>query len=142
MTATLTRRYRFSASHRLASPQLSDEENRDTFGKCANPYGHGHNYVLEVSVRGPVDAVTGQVVAPAHLDGLVHDSVIRALDHRHLNSQVPEFAGELVPTTENLAVVVDRRLRTAWEQACPGGALQLHRVRLQETKNNRFELTH
>jgi len=129
----LTRRYRFAASHRLDAPQLSAEENRAVYGKCNNPWGHGHNYVLEVTVAGPV-AEDGRLVDPRKLDCLVEQQVLRPMDHRDLNTEVAEFA-RLVPTTENLAVVIGRRLRDAWR-----GTPALYKIRLEETSNNSFEL--
>ena len=132
----LTRRYRFSASHRLHSPHLSDEENRAAFGKCDNPFGHGHNYTLEVTVAGPVDAKLGRAVDLGELDRTVHDSVIAKLNHRNLNAELPEFAGYCVPTTENLASVIRSRLLSGWSAGLP----QLARVRIFETRNNTFEI--
>lgn len=134
----LTRKYRFCASHRLHSSQLSDEENREVYGKCNNPYGHGHDYVLEVSVSGPVDGATGRVVDLAALDDLVQERILKDLDHRFLNVEVPEFAS-LSPTTENLSLVVERRLEEAWPQAFPTGP-GLARIRIQETKRNTIEV--
>src|SRR5450755_212474 len=109
----LTRRYRFSATHRLYSDELSEEMNRATFGKCANPYGHGHDYVLHVSVAGPLDLATGRVVDLDTLDGLMRDAVVAPFEHANLNADVAEFEA-LVPTTENLAVVIEQRLRAEW----------------------------
>jgi 6-pyruvoyltetrahydropterin/6-carboxytetrahydropterin synthase len=135
----LTRRYPFAASHRLHSRQLSDEENRRVFGKCNNPFGHGHNYVLEVSVRGPVDARSGLAVNLGALDALVRGQVLDAFDHRNLNSDVDDFAG-LVPTTENLALAIHRRLRSGWEQALGGAWPELEKIRIAETERNIFEV--
>jgi len=134
----LTRVYRFCASHRLHSRQLPDEENAQLYGKCNNPYGHGHNYVLEVTAEGPVDASTGRVCDIATLDALVHQYVVRGLDHCNLNEQAPEFA-DVVPTSENLALVIDRRLRREWKTAFAGEWPRLSGVRLRETKKNIFE---
>jgi 6-pyruvoyltetrahydropterin/6-carboxytetrahydropterin synthase len=129
----LTRRYRFSASHRLDSPALSAEENRRLYGKCNNPYGHGHDYVLDITVEGPRDA-TGQVVDRRALDALVRGQVIERLDHTNLNADVPDLAGA-VPTTENLAAAIQRSLEQGW--ALPA---RLKRVRISETDRNIFEL--
>ena len=107
---TLTRRYRFSASHRLHSDQLSETENARVFGKCNNPYGHGHDYVLDVSVRGQLDQATGRIVDLNTLDGLVQREIIEPFEHRNLNTDVPVFAA-IVPTTENLAVEIGNRFR-------------------------------
>ncbi len=135
---TVTRRYKFSASHRLHSPSLSEAENASLYGKCNNPYGHGHDYLLAVSVRGEVDGETGRVVSPGKLDAFVRAEVLAVLDHKDLNGDVSEFAANLVPTTENLAVVVNGRLRSKWDAQFPG--VLLESVRLEETKRNYFEL--
>lgn len=131
----LTRRYKFSAAHRLHSPLLDADANRDAYGKCDNPYGHGHNYVLEVTVSGPVDG-DGRVVDVGALDEYVSKRVIAPLDHRNMNAEIPEFQGALVPTTENLATVVERRLTSEW----PGDGPALSRIRIFETRNNTFEI--
>src|ERR1700688_4714075 len=106
MKAHLTRRYRFSASHRLHSAEMSDEENRATYGKCNNPHGHGHNYRLEVTVSGPVDDRTGMVCNLVELDGFVEREVLSRYDLENLNT-LQEFAKN-VPTTENLCVEIFR----------------------------------
>ncbi len=108
----LTRRYRFSASHRLDTPTLSPEDNRRLYGKCNNPYGHGHDYVLDIMLEGPVDA-SGQVVNRAALDAWVNERVLARLDHRNLNAEVAELVGA-VPTTENLALAIRQNLATGW----------------------------
>ena len=131
----VTRRYHFSASHRLALEHLSLAENLATFGKCANPYGHGHNYYVEVSALGDVDEVTGRVVNPAKFDCFVQNEIVRTFDNKDLNHDVPDFAN-LVPTTENLAYVIADRLKRKW----PFQNIQLDGVRIQETKRNYFEL--
>jgi 6-pyruvoyltetrahydropterin/6-carboxytetrahydropterin synthase len=129
----LTRRYRFASSHRLDSSALSAEENRKLYGKCNNPYGHGHDYSLEISVEGPLNA-DGLVVDREALDRLVEERVLRLLDHRNLNQDVPEFEG-VVPTTENLAYVIERRLREHWNLTP-----RLSRIRIAETDRNTFEM--
>ncbi len=129
----LTRRYRFSASHRLHTPALSEEENYLLYGKCNNPYGHGHNYVLDITVEGPVDR-HGQVAPRAPLDELVQERVLARLDHRNLNEDVPELAGS-VPTTENLASIVHRMLVEHWNLKP-----RLARLRISETDRNTFEM--
>ena len=129
----LTRRYHFSASHRLDSPALSAEENRRLYGKCNYPYGHGHDYVLEVSVEGAVQP-DGQVVDRNSLDEWVRERVLRLVDHRNLNQDVAEFGGA-IPTTENLAAFIERRLRQGWTLAP-----RLSRIRIVETERNTFEL--
>jgi 6-pyruvoyltetrahydropterin/6-carboxytetrahydropterin synthase len=131
MIAHFGRRYRISASHRLHTDAISDEENRATYGKCNNPHGHGHNYVVEVMVAGPVDTETGMVINMAALDEVVRAQVVERFDHANLNLD-PLFANR-VPTTENLSSVVF----TLLEDALPAGKLE--RVRVEETENNFFE---
>jgi 6-pyruvoyltetrahydropterin/6-carboxytetrahydropterin synthase len=127
----LGRRYRFSASHRLHSSRLSEEENRRIYGKCNNPYGHGHNYVVEVSVSGAVDAATGMIANLADLDSFVEREVIEPFDHKSLNEDVAAFR-ENVPTTENICKEIFERLKR-FPKA------KLERVRVEETGNNTFE---
>jgi 6-pyruvoyltetrahydropterin/6-carboxytetrahydropterin synthase len=127
----LGRRYRFAASHRLHSPQLSEEENCRIFGKCNNPYGHGHNYVLEVSLSGNVDPATGMIANLSDLDAFVDRQVLEEFDHKSLNEDVAAFRDE-VPTTENLCIEIFRRLKT-FPHA------KLERIRVEETGNNSFE---
>jgi len=135
----LTRRYHFSASHRLHSQELSAEANQELYGKCNNPYGHGHNYEVEVTVMGPIDRLTGRVVALDDLDRLVKGQITEPLDHRNLNDEVMEFQ-QLVPTTENLGVIIDKRLRAAWPSVFPQQVPALQRVRIYETARNIFEI--
>jgi len=129
----LTRRYRFSASHRLATPALSEEENRQLYGKCNNPFGHGHDYVLDVTVEGAPDK-NGLVVERHALDQVVRSRVLDQLDHRNLNVDVPAMA-KVVPTTENLASAIRTSLERDWPLAA-----RLSRVRISETDRNIFEL--
>jgi 6-pyruvoyltetrahydropterin/6-carboxytetrahydropterin synthase len=138
----LTRRYRFCASHRLHVAAMSDEENRTIYGKCNNPHGHGHNYVLEVSVAGENVAPEGILVSVPALDALVHRQVIGKFDHRSLNQEIPAFRGPggAVPTTENLAREIQRILSGRWHDAFPSIGARLDRIRLEETDNNFFEL--
>jgi 6-pyruvoyltetrahydropterin/6-carboxytetrahydropterin synthase len=131
MKAYFGRRYMLSASHRLHADALTDEENRATYGKCNNPHGHGHNYVVEVLAGGPVDPETGMVVDLAALDEVVRTKVMDRFDHANLNRDAL-FANR-VPTTENLCRVVFRLLK----DALPAG--QLDCVRVEETENNFFE---
>jgi 6-pyruvoyltetrahydropterin/6-carboxytetrahydropterin synthase len=131
MKVELTRRYRFAASHRLHSPQLGEEENRQVYGKCNNPYGHGHNYVLEVSVSGPVDPATGMIAHLGELDAFVEREVLEPFDHRYLNKEVDAFRVK-VPTSENLCKEIYNRVRRF-------PAAKLERVRLEETGLNSFE---
>jgi 6-pyruvoyltetrahydropterin/6-carboxytetrahydropterin synthase len=134
----VTRRYRFAASHRLHSARLSDDENQRLYGKCNNPYGHGHNYEVEVSARGPLDA-SGRAIDAKRLDELVQRQVLEPFGHRNLNADVNSFA-RVVPTSENLAVEICRRLKENWSGAFPGEWPKLDRVRVAETARNIFEV--
>jgi len=129
----LTRRYRFCASHRLDVPALSAEQNRKLYGKCNNPYGHGHDYVLDVTVEGPVDGM-GQVANRRELDEWVDARVLQQIDHKNLSKDVPALAG-VVATTENLARSIGDSLQQGWPLAA-----RLRRVRIMETGRNVFEL--
>jgi 6-pyruvoyltetrahydropterin/6-carboxytetrahydropterin synthase len=135
----VTRRYRFSASHRLHSEELSEDDNRQLYGKCNNRHGHGHDYVLEITAKGPLDASTGRLLNPATLDGLVDRYVLKDLDHSNLNQDLPDFAA-LVPTSENLTAAIEQRLQRAWKSAFTGEWPKLDAIRLRETKRNGFEL--
>jgi len=140
VTIRLSRRYGFAASHRLHSAALTVEENRETYGKCNNPYGHGHNYEVELTVRGTVDPVTGRVVDLALLDDLAEKQFLAPFRHRNLNEEVAAFR-TTVPTTENLGLEVDRRLREAWPAVFPRGGPQLEMVRIRETDRNICEIS-
>jgi 6-pyruvoyltetrahydropterin/6-carboxytetrahydropterin synthase len=129
----LTRRYRFAASHRLDVPSLTAEENRRLFGKCNNPYGHGHDYVVDVTVEGAPDE-SGQIVNRAALDHLVQQRILEPVDHKNLNQDVPELRG-VVPTTENLAEALQSMLSREWPLKA-----RLSGVRISETDRNTFEL--
>jgi len=122
----LTRKAEFSASHYYHNPEFTPEENQRIFGKCNNPHGHGHNYTLEVTVKGQVDERSGFVVDLKQLKDIMNREVIDAMDHRFLNREVPEF-NETIPTTENLAISIWRRLQPKLSVA------RLHRVRVYET---------
>ena len=122
----LTRKAEFSASHYYNDPQLSAEENQRLFGKCANLNGHGHNYTLEVTVKGELDPRTGFVVDLKELKDIMNREVVEVMDHRHLNKEVPEFANT-IPTTENIAIAAWNRLKPFIKVA------QLHRVRVYES---------
>ncbi len=141
MTVRLTRKYGFPASHRLHSRALSDEENRLTYGKCNNPHGHGHNYEVEITVRGQVDSVTGRAIDLRRLDRIAEEQILNPLRYRNLNEEVPVFS-ELVPTTENLAAELDRRLRSAWSEVFPEGGPVLEKLRIWETERNICEIDH
>lgn len=128
---SLTRRYRFAASHRLHRPSFSEAENQRVYGKCSNPYGHGHNYLLEVTITGAVDPATGMVANLGDLDPFVEREVVEVFDHKYLNEEVPEFSKD-VPTAENICREIYRRLKTF-------PAARLERIRLEETSKNSFE---
>lgn len=130
---TLTRTYEFAASHRLHAPALSAEENLALFGKCNNPAGHGHNYVLEVTVTGAIDPRTGMLADITQLDEMVEREVVGRYDHKNLNEDIPEFQG-LPTTSEIVAQMIFHRLRAASE-------VGIVRVRLWETARNAFEVT-
>lgn len=131
MRASFGRRYMLSASHRLHADNLSDEENRAAYGKCNNPHGHGHNYVVEVLVGGEVSPATGMVIDLAELDATVQRKVVNRFDHQNLNSD-PLFT-EKVPTTENFC----KALFGLLQGALPVG--ELEHVRVEETENNFFQ---
>jgi len=128
---SLTRRYRFSASHRLHRANLSEEENVRLYGKCSNLHGHGHNYVLEVTITGSVDPATGMIANLGELDPFVEREVIEPFDYKYLNEEVQEFAAK-VPTTENVCREIYRRLKKF-------PAARIARVRIEETSKNTFE---
>ena len=131
MKAHLTRRYRFSASHRLHSEEMSAPENRATYGKCNNPFGHGHNYALEVTVSGQVDPSTGMVCNLVDLDSFVHAQIVEHYDHQNLNL-LSEFKKQ-VPTTENLCIAIYEIMKRGF------AAAHLEKVRIEETMMNSFE---
>jgi len=131
MTAYFGRRYTLSASHRLHAASLTDDQNRAAYGKCNNPHGHGHNYIVEILVGGTVDPETGMVINLAALDEVVRTRVTNRFDHTNLNLD-PLFANQ-VPTTENLCKTVYNLLNNA----IPTGNLEY--VRVEETENNFFE---
>ncbi|HLI71009.1 MAG TPA: 6-carboxytetrahydropterin synthase [Ktedonobacteraceae bacterium] len=125
----LTRRATFSAAHRLWSEHLTEAENYAVYDKCANPNGHGHNYILEVTVRGQPDERTGMLLNLTELKGAIENAVIKWVDHKHLNRDVPWLEG-IIPTTEMLVMAFWRRLETALP------ARMLYEVKLHETENN------
>ena len=135
MDAYLTIRTHFAAAHRLARPELSQEENELIYGKCARPHGHGHNYLVDVTVRGSIDPRTGMVCDLAALQRLVSDLVVEPFDHTFLNKDVAHFA-DCVPTAENIALRIVDRLTTPVR----ANGAQLHKVRLQESPNNAAEV--
>jgi 6-pyruvoyltetrahydropterin/6-carboxytetrahydropterin synthase len=131
LKTVLGRRYHFAASHRLHTEKLSEEENQRVFGKCNNPHGHGHNYVLELHVSGEVDPDTGMITNLADLDWFVDKAVLEAFDHKSMNEDVPAFR-ERVPTTENLCIEIYDRVKNF-------PYAKVERVRIEETRNNSFE---
>jgi 6-pyruvoyltetrahydropterin/6-carboxytetrahydropterin synthase len=133
MKAYLSRRYRVSASHRLHSDAMSAEENRSIYGKCNNPHGHGHNYTIQITVSGQVDAKTGMVCNLTDLDTFIEREVLARYDHENLNT-LQEFAAQ-VPTTENLCVQIYEIVHRGFSRA------HLEKVRLEETMMNSFEYT-
>jgi 6-pyruvoyltetrahydropterin/6-carboxytetrahydropterin synthase len=128
MAMQLTRKAEFSASHVCADPARNDAENRALYGAAANPHGHGHNYVLEVTLDGPTDPVTGMIFDLRELKQIIQDEVIDPMDHRFLNREVPPF-DRIVPTTENIAIEIWRRLQPRVDR----GDLKLRNIRLYET---------
>ena len=138
MKVYLTRRYRFSASHRLHNEALSSEENVALYKKCNNPNGHGHNYTVEVTVAGSLDPKTGMVIDLGKLDHWVRKEVVDRFDHTHLNEDVENFRS-IVPTTENLCREVYRLLKIRMEKDCLHKNVTLTRIRMEETHANSFE---
>jgi len=128
----VTRVYDFSAAHRLHSDAMSAEENHRVFGKCNNPNGHGHNYVLELTVKGALDGRTGTIASLGEIDALVDEEILRPFDHKSLNHDVPDFRG-VNPTAENIARVIWRRLHGRLSRG------EIHKVRLVETPRNAVE---
>lgn len=126
----ITRKAEFSASHVCRNPELSEEENRALYGPAANPHGHGHNYVVEVTVEGLPDPVTGMVRDLKEVKDIINSEVIDPFDHRFLNREVPPF-DRLIPTAENIAVEIWRRLDAPLSR----GGTRLHAVRLHETSD-------
>jgi len=131
----LSRRYGFFAAHRLHEPRLSDEENRALYGKCNNPHGHGHNYEVEITVRGTVDSITGRMIDIATLDGLCEQELLAPFRYRNLNV---EMAAN--PTTENLADALHQRLGSSWNQRFAENGPKLERIRVWETERNICEI--
>ena len=130
---TLTRTYEFAAAHRLHSPLISPEENLRLYGKCNNLMGHGHNYLLEVTVSGPVDATNGMLIDLGTLDQVVEREIVDRYDHKNLNEDIPEFAGKITSTEVVIQEIFDRLTETL--------PITLERVRLHETARNVFEVT-
>ena len=136
---SLTRLYRFAASHRLHTPALSPAENARLFGKCNNPHGHGHDYILEVTVAGDVDPLTGMILPVATLDQLVHNRVLSVFAFRNINLDLPQFQ-TLTATTENIALVIAGLLQQHWSEYLNSASARLSRIYIQETERNGFEV--
>ena len=132
----LTRKIEFSASHLYHNPELSAEENRRIFGKCNNPHGHGHNYILEITVGGQVDPQTGMVCDMVKLDDVVSKKIVSRFAHTNLN--LDDWFRDVVPTTENLCIAIHEKLNSIFVSG-ELGAVDLVRVRVEETNNNSFE---
>ena len=130
---SVTESFEFAAAHRLYCPSMSKEENRALFGKCANPNGHGHNYVFEVTVRGTPDATTGRIVDIQEMESIVKERIVDRFDHKHLNLDCPEFA-DLNPSVENIAMVIWNLLDGRLESA------RLSKVRVWETPKTYAEI--
>ncbi len=126
----ITRREEFSAAHRLHNPELSGEQNESLYGKCANPHYHGHNYVVEVSLRGPVNPETGMAYNLADLKNTLRNEVIEELDHKNMNEDAAGFLKNRIPTAENIAISIWERLEKHFEAGL------LYRVRLFENERN------
>lgn len=135
MEATLTVKTHFSAAHRLALPELNEEKNFEVYGKCARPNGHGHNYHLEVSVRGQIDPRTGMLVDLGALQQVIEDYVIEPMDHTFLNKDIPYFT-QTVPTAENIAIYIAKVL----EQPIRAIGAELDKIKLTESPNNSCEI--
>lgn len=134
---TVTRSFQFCAGHRLFRPEWTEEKNREVFGPCSNPEGHGHNYTLEVSVSGPIDRETGMVMNLRQLKAVVNEGVLNDVDHKNLNRDVSWMQG-VVPTTELFAEKLWSRIDGLLKQEAPTVALE--RLVLQETPNNKVDL--
>ncbi len=134
MKTSITKKFSFSSGHRLYNPRLSDEQNRDIFGPCANEGGHGHNYILEVTLTGEIDLQTGMIINLKQMKQIIEEKIIRLVDHKNLNSEV-DFMKDTIPTTENFArkiwVILDKSF----------GGESLDKLVLRETENNRVEVS-
>jgi 6-pyruvoyltetrahydropterin/6-carboxytetrahydropterin synthase len=136
----VTRKYNFSASHRLHVGSFSDAENDAMFGKCNHPFGHGHNYELLVTARGPVDPESGLAVETGKLDRLIAERVLSVFHLKNMNWDVPAFR-KTVPTTENVGLEIQRMISSAWSEAFPGEWPVFEKVRIYETDRNIFEVS-
>jgi 6-pyruvoyltetrahydropterin/6-carboxytetrahydropterin synthase len=136
---SLTRRYHFPASHRLHSPRLSEAENARLYGKCNNPFGHGHDYTLELTITGELDGNSGLLLPLARLDGFVQEKILRLFAYRNINVDVPQFAN-VVPTTENVVRIIGELVRRHWAGSFGDLPIHVSRIQIQETERNGFEL--
>lgn len=134
MKITVTKRMTFSSGHRIYNPEFSDEKNREIFGACSNPNGHGHNYVLEVSLSGPVDPETGMIINLKEMKAIIQDEIVAKVDHKNLNLDV-DFMKDIIPTTENFAA----RIWEILDGEFPEGTLS--GIVLWESENNKVEIT-
>ena len=134
----ITHAFEFSASHRLHNPELSEGENRALFGMCNNPHGHGHNYVVEVTLRGQPDPRTGMLMDLNVLSKIVRERVFERVDHKHLNHDVPFLAGKIT-TAENLAIALWSELEPTIERSPKSDGCKLHRIRVRESRHNSAE---
>lgn len=137
MQMTITRRFEFCAGHRLYRSDWSDIRNREVFGLCSNPEGHGHNYALEVSIKGPVNQETGMIMNLRELKECVNQEVILQIDHKNLNKDVPWMAG-INPTTEEFALAIGKRLVEVLKVRVP--QVKLASIVLHETSNNKVSI--
>lgn len=137
---SVTRKYNFSASHRLHVDSFSEAKNDEVFGKCNHPYGHGHNYELLVTARGPVDAESGLAVDTQKLDRLVSERVLRTFHLKNMNTDIAAFQ-KTVPTTENVGIEIRRAIREGWKEAFPGDWPVFEKLRIYETERNIFEVS-
>ena len=136
---SITRRYHFPASHRLHSPSLSEAENTRLYGKCNNPFGHGHDYTLELTVTGEMDGANGLLVPLPRLDIFVKEKILRLFAYRNINIDVPQFVN-LVPTTENVLRVVSELVGQHWGKSFGDLKIRVSKIKLQETERNGFEM--
>ncbi len=137
---SVTRKYNFSASHRLHVDSLSEAQNDELFGKCNNPYGHGHNYELLVTARGPIDPDSGLAVDTQKLDRMIEDRVLKVFHLKNMNADIKAFRNT-PPTTENVGVEIRRAIREGWSEAFPGAWPEFEKLRIHETERNIFEVS-
>jgi 6-pyruvoyltetrahydropterin/6-carboxytetrahydropterin synthase len=130
----ITRKFHFSASHRLYKEELSDEENYKLYGKCSNPNGHGHNYILEITIEGEINKNTGYVMDLSQVKDIVEKNIIQKTDHKNLNTDV-DFMQGIIPSAENIAAAIWKELYDKFNF----GNCRLYSVRIKETENNSAE---